>query len=65
VFALTYRPDFFSTLGFSEVEKSELPHKVWQDCIHCVKFPECDEVAVMRDVPAPARSLAADAATYG
>jgi amino-acid N-acetyltransferase len=51
VFALTYRPGFFHTLGFSGVEKSELPHKVWQDCIHCAKFPECDEVAVMRDVP--------------
>ncbi len=50
VFALTYRPGFFARLGFREVEKSELPHKVWQDCIHCIHFPECDEVAVMRDV---------------
>jgi amino-acid N-acetyltransferase len=50
VFALTYRPDFFQTLGFHEVEKSALPHKVWQDCIHCVKFPECDETAVMREL---------------
>lgn len=48
VFALTYRPHFFQTLGFHEVEKSTLPHKVWQDCIHCVKFPDCDETAVMR-----------------
>jgi len=52
VFALTYRPGFFARLGFREVEKSELPHKVWQDCIHCVHFPECDEVAVMRDMGA-------------
>ncbi|MFU8855666.1 MAG: N-acetyltransferase [Deferrisomatales bacterium] len=50
VFALTYRPHFFQTLGFHEVEKSTLPHKVWQDCVHCVKFPECDETAVMRDL---------------
>ncbi|MDW7711412.1 MAG: N-acetyltransferase [Deferrisomatales bacterium] len=50
VFALTYRPHFFQTLSFHEVEKSTLPHKVWQDCVHCVKFPECDETAVMRDL---------------
>lgn len=52
VFALTYRPGFFSDMGFREVDKSELPHKVWQDCIHCSKFPECDEVAVIRDLAA-------------
>ena len=50
VFALTYRPDFFGALGFRRVDKSELPHKVWQDCVHCAKFPDCDEVAVMREI---------------
>lgn len=53
VFALTYRPEFFATLGFAEVEKAQLPHKVWQDCVHCVKFPDCDEVAVMLQLPGP------------
>ncbi len=52
VFALTYRPGFFSALGFREVDKAELPHKVWQDCVHCSKFPECDEVAVMQEMSA-------------
>ena len=46
VFALTYQPDFFKKLGFYDIEKSELPQKVWGDCIHCVKFPNCDELAV-------------------
>ncbi|GAB4276058.1 MAG: N-acetyltransferase [Deferrisomatales bacterium] len=50
VFSLTYQPEFFGALGFREADKSELPHKVWQDCIHCVKFPDCDEIAVMRDL---------------
>jgi amino-acid N-acetyltransferase len=50
VFALTYRPDFFGTLGFHRVDKAELPHKVWQDCVHCAKFPDCDEIAVIREV---------------
>lgn len=46
VFALTYQPEFFMRLGFSEIEKSELPQKIWTDCIHCVKFPDCDETAL-------------------
>lgn len=46
VFCLTYQPEFFGKLGFAEIEKSELPHKIWGDCIKCAKFPECDEIAL-------------------
>lgn len=46
VFALTYKPGFFEKLGFNLIEKSELPHKIWTDCIKCPKFPECDELAL-------------------
>ena len=46
VFCLTYQPEFFGKLGFSEIEKSELPHKIWGDCVKCAKFPECDEIAM-------------------
>jgi amino-acid N-acetyltransferase len=46
VFALTYKPEFFGKLGFGIIEKSELPHKIWGDCIKCPKFPECDEIAM-------------------
>lgn len=46
VFALTYKPGFFEKLGFHEIEKSELPHKIWGDCLKCPKFPECDEIAM-------------------
>lgn len=46
VFALTYKDQFFSKLGFHLIEKSELPHKIWGDCIKCPKFPECDEIAM-------------------
>lgn len=45
-FTLTYRPDFFSTLGFVETSKESLHHKVWKDCINCPKFPNCDEIAM-------------------
>lgn len=50
VFALTYIPEFFSSLGFSEVEKSTLPHKVWADCLKCPKFPDCDEIAMILEL---------------
>ena len=50
VFALTYEPGFFEKLGFKRVDKSLLPQKVWQDCLKCVKFPECDEEAVILEL---------------
>lgn len=50
VFALTYRPAFFHRCGFRTVNKDVLPHKIWSDCIRCVKFPNCDEIAVMAEV---------------
>lgn len=50
VFALTYQPDFFKKLGFCDIEKSELPQKIWGDCLKCVKFPDCDEFALSIDL---------------
>ncbi len=47
IFCLTYKPAFFETLGFSQVEKSELPHKIWGECYRCPKFPDCDELALI------------------
>ncbi len=50
IFCLTYKPEFFGKHGFRLVDKSELPHKVWGDCIKCVKFPDCDENAMILDL---------------
>ena len=47
VFCLTYKPAFFEKVGFSQVDKAELPHKVWGECYRCPKFPDCDEVALI------------------
>jgi amino-acid N-acetyltransferase len=47
VFVLTYQADFFRKLGFADVDKKELPHKIWTDCLNCVKFPNCDESALI------------------
>ena len=48
VFTLTYKPGFFETLGFRIITKEELPHKVWKECIDCPKFPNCDEIAMVK-----------------
>ncbi len=45
-FVLTYQPDFFARLGFKEVSKNTLPQKIWADCINCVSFPDCGEIAM-------------------
>ena len=50
VFVLTYQPDFFRKLGFTDTDKASLPQKIWGDCIRCPKFPECDEHALIRNV---------------
>jgi amino-acid N-acetyltransferase len=50
IFLLTYLPTYFERMGFRRVDKSELPQKVWVDCIHCVKFPECDEISLILDL---------------
>jgi len=47
VFCLTYKPVFFERVGFTQVDKMELPQKVWTECYRCPKFPNCDEVALI------------------
>jgi amino-acid N-acetyltransferase len=53
VFALTYQDGFFRKLGFIDVDKKELPHKIWTDCLNCIKFPDCDESALIITIPRP------------
>ncbi|MBN2332729.1 MAG: N-acetyltransferase [Deltaproteobacteria bacterium] len=48
VFTLTYQERFFANLGYQKVDKATLPHKVWSDCLKCVKFPNCDEIAMSK-----------------
>lgn len=50
VFALTYRAEFFVRLGFTIVDKSLFPEKIWSDCYICPKKENCDETAVMLDL---------------
>ena len=62
IFAFTYVPDFFRKAGFREVERGELPLKVWKDCLRCPKFQCCDEIAVVKPLrPDPVLQTGAEA----
>ncbi|MBN1526981.1 MAG: N-acetyltransferase [Candidatus Omnitrophica bacterium] len=50
IFALTYIPGFFERFGFRKISKRKLPHKIWSECIKCVYFPNCKEIAVMKEI---------------
>jgi amino-acid N-acetyltransferase len=50
LFTLTYVTGFFERMGFQIVDKNMFPQKVWADCLHCPKFPNCDEVALVMDL---------------
>ncbi|MBU1853827.1 MAG: N-acetyltransferase [Candidatus Omnitrophica bacterium] len=50
IFALTYVPSFFERCGFKKVKHKNLPHKIWSECIRCVKFPDCEETALVIDI---------------
>jgi len=48
IFVLTYKPEFFKKFGFKRVKNSQLPHKIWAECINCCKFPNCQEIALLK-----------------
>lgn len=49
VLSLTYAPEFFKKLGFTEIPKESIPEqKIWADCIRCKHFPICNEVSLIK-----------------
>jgi amino-acid N-acetyltransferase len=66
VFALTYSVGFFERCGYRQIDKAELPHKIWNECVRCPLFPSCQEVALIRtfqDAEAEDAVLELEAAT--
>ena len=55
VFCLTYQVDFFHKMGFTVVDRSRLPEKVWGECVRCNKFLNCDETAMWCLLPSQQR----------
>jgi len=50
VFLLTLIPEYFQRFGFRVVTREELPPVAWADCVHCVKFPGCNETPMLKEV---------------
>ena len=48
---LTFAPEFFSALGFTEIPKTKVMHKLYTGCINCTKHADpftCPEIAMVR-----------------
>ena len=48
VFTLTYVAEFFEQCGYHRIDKADLPHKIWNECVRCPLFPNCHEIALIR-----------------
>jgi amino-acid N-acetyltransferase len=48
IFALTNAVGFFERCGYQRVDKSELPQRIWSECVRCPSFPNCLETALIR-----------------
>ena len=47
---LTFAPEFFKTLGFTEIPKTKVMHKLYTGCINCTKHTDpftCPEIAMV------------------
>ncbi len=47
LFTLTYQVEFFKALGFTIVDRTLFPEKIWSDCSKCPKQERCDETAML------------------
>lgn len=50
---LTFAPEFFTSLGFHEIPKTKVMHKLYTGCINCTKHANpftCPEIAMVREI---------------
>jgi len=53
---LTFAPQFFSSLGFKVIPKTQVMHKLYMGCINCTKHANpftCPEIAMALDLRQP------------
>ncbi len=51
VLVLTFAPKFFAALGFVEIPKTKVMHKLYTGCMNCTKHTDpftCPEIAMVR-----------------
>lgn len=48
VFVLTYQEEFFKKLGYQVVPRDSLPEKVYKECVKCVHYDNCNEIAMTK-----------------
>lgn len=53
IVVLTFAPEFFGSLGFAEIPKTKIMHKLYTGCINCTKHADpftCPELAMVLKV---------------
>ena len=51
---LTFAPGFFAKMGFREIPKQKIMHKIYRGCIYCTKHADpftCPEIAMALELP--------------
>ena len=41
-------PEFFARMGFEMASLTDLPDKIYKDCLNCPRLNNCDEVAMVK-----------------
>ena len=50
---LTFAPEFFASLGFAKIPKTQIMHKIYTGCINCTKHADpftCPEIAMVKNL---------------
>ena len=48
LYVFTLAPKFFTSVGFSEMPREQIPPVVWSECSKCPKFYKCDEIGMIQ-----------------
>jgi len=52
VVVLTFTPEFFGSIGFREIPKTQIMHKLYTGCMNCTKHANpftCPEIAMIKE----------------
>jgi amino-acid N-acetyltransferase len=63
VIVLTFTPPFFAQIGFREIDKTTLMHKIYMGCINCTKHESpftCPEIAMALDTAGIGAAIAGE-----